>query len=85
MRVIKKEEEEETTRVLLPPRLHSHLSDFAVCQAPKRPNPPPVYYASETAEAIHARWRQKEKKKKSAYRREPQLSLDDRTGLSGAE
>lgn len=61
MSVIKKEE--ETTRVLLPPRLHSHLSDFAVCQAPKRPNPPPVYYASETAEAIHARWRQKEKKK----------------------
>lgn len=37
-----------------------HLSAFIAddvceCQAPGRPNPLPVYYASETAEAIHAR------------------------------
>lgn len=29
--------------------------DVSVCQAPGRPNPLPVYYASETAEAIHTR------------------------------
>lgn len=29
--------------------------DVCVCQAPRRPNPLSVYYASETAEAIHTR------------------------------
>lgn len=39
------------------PRVHPHLSAFiaddvvCVCQASRRPNPLPVYYASETAEA----------------------------------
>lgn len=53
------------------PRFHPHLSlslffiadDVCVCQALGRPNPLAVYYASETAEAIHARRLRGEKQK----------------------
>lgn len=39
--------------------------DVSVCQEPGRPNPLPVYYASETAEAIHTRSPLDEDKKSS--------------------
>ncbi|KAI4805360.1 hypothetical protein KUCAC02_009982, partial [Chaenocephalus aceratus] len=40
--------------------------DLCVWQAPGRPNPLPVYYASETAEAIHTRSPLGNKRRKSS-------------------